>query len=912
VASYSAVIDLRVDGLQGLRTVSDRLESINRLTKQIKPVPSLFDARGSAELKGAKNELGELVKRYAEGSVKSAKFATSMAGLNAQLTTFRTIAANATVGTGEFTNALKAAELASVKLVDAELTRLNTLKDLYTRQPVGGLSAESQGPSGLTKSVLDLGKQLPASISGLRTYQAELNRVFDLVEAGSIDFRTLQAEIARVNNQMDIMQGTGAIQGPALPPSMRGNAGRRGPTVPIGGGPGLPGSPAARAADLENLMLGAGFPLLFGGGAGQVAGGILGSFVGTGFGGQILGSAIGQILEDAQKRIAEIGNAINDLNFDAFRESVIYANAELDTTVRRLLEAGEAQKAQAELAEAAFLQTGMLPAAVEDITTGVNLLGNNWNKFLGAVSGTLAIIGVPFVAALNILIGSFTKIFQFTNLILTTIGGWVKQITEGLLKLPVVRFIIERILNDTKATREEEEKRNAELQKAVDTLTREADLSEKLFALEKQRLQGSSYAVQIANKELDLKKALVQLEEEYAEKRREAAVKYAGLELENYNNQLARLEQIKQQELQLKAAQEIRILMIKRADAERSVQLERQNAAIRVQNNLIQGQASLVQALNSAQTSLNNIQIDYLESLKRGTNDLAFKFRLINQIRKLEVANAKLAYESAIAQIKAQKRLAELAVQQAALKLRNLEIDYLSAAARGDELTNYAKAIYAGESALEIARQNLDFAIRTGDAQARVAEETYKAAVRAADYKAIMSAAAAQQEAVAAAAERTANATERTAAASGWKVLSKEQDPTKPGYYAERINEEGRRETVRTFTKGAVRMFAKGGYVAGPTQAVIGEGGEGEYVIPESKAARFAMNYLTGSRGDSAVPQMAEGGYVGPINIQTGPVMQQEGKRYVTLVDMENALQTLASSLLNNNRSAGGRRYQGV
>lgn len=909
MASYSAVIDLRVDGLQGLRTVSDRLESINRLTKQIKPVPSLFDKRGTAELKTAKNELGELVKRYADGSVKSAKFATSMAGLNAQLTTFRTIAANAKVGTDNFTNALKAAENASVKLVDAELTRLATLEKLYTR-PEGEARF---GPTGMTSEVLNLGKTLPTSISALRTYSAELNRVFELVEAGSIDFRTLQQEIARVNQAMDVAVGAGPVQGPALPPSMRGNAGRGGARSPIGGAPGMKGSPAGLAARAENLMLGAGFPLLFGGGAGQVAGGLIGSLFGTGFGGQILGSAIGQILEDAQKRIAEIGNAINDLNFDAFRDSVIYANAELETTVRRLLEAGEAQKAQNELAEAAFLQTGMLPAAVDDITAGVNLLGNIWNKFLGAISGTLSILGVPFVAALNVILSGLTKIFQYANWILTAIGGWIKALLEPLMKLPFMQAIIERILNDTKATTEESEKRNAELIKAVDTLTREADLSEKLFALEQQRLQGSSYAVQIANKELDLKKALVQLEEEYNEKRREAAVKYGGLELENYNNQLARLQQIKEQELQLKAAQEVRILMIKRADAERSVQLERQNAAIRVQNNLIQGQASLTQSLNGAQTTLNNLQIDYLEFLKRGAQDLGFKIRLINTIRKLEIENAKLAYQSAIAQIKAQKRLAELAVQQAALKLKNLQIDYLSAAARGDELTNYAKAIYAGEAALEIAKQNLNFAVRTGNAQARVAEETYKAAVRAADYKAIMSAAAAQQEAVAAAAERTANATERTAAASGWRVLSKEKDPTKPGYSAERINEQGRRETVRTFKKTpGLRIFGEGGYVTGPTRALIGEAGENEYVIPESKAGRFAMNYLTGSRGDSAIPHMGEGGYAGPINIQTGPVMQQEGKRYVTLVDMENALQTLASSLLNNNRSAGGRRYQGV
>ena len=48
----------------------------------------------------------------------------------------------------------------------------------------------------------------------------------------------------------------------------------------------------------ESLALGVGFPLLFGGGAGSIAGSAAGSFVGKdGFGGQILGGAIGQVID---------------------------------------------------------------------------------------------------------------------------------------------------------------------------------------------------------------------------------------------------------------------------------------------------------------------------------------------------------------------------------------------------------------------------------------------------------------------------------------------------------------------------------------------------------------------------------------------------------------------------------------
>jgi len=53
-------------------------------------------------------------------------------------------------------------------------------------------------------------------------------------------------------------------------------------------------------------------------------------------------------------------------------------------------------------------------------------------------------------------------------------------------------------------------------------------------------------------------------------------------------------------------------------------------------------------------------------------------------------------------------------------------------------------------------------------------------------------------------------------------------------------------------------IFAEGGYVTGPTNALIGEGGEPEFVIPESKM-RGAMNrYAAGARGPSVIPGNGE------------------------------------------------------
>jgi hypothetical protein len=110
-----------------------------------------------------------------------------------------------------------------------------------------------------------------------------------------------------------------------------------------------------------------------------------------------------------------------------------------------------------------------------------------------------------------------------------------------------------------------------------------------------------------------------------------------------------------------------------------------------------------------------------------------------------------------------------------------------------------------------------------------------------------------------------------------------------------------------------IPQFAKGGVVDSPTLAMVGEGNEREYIIPESKMARASANYLGGVRGNAAIQSQGSSRSSSPtIQIQTGPVLQQNNQQYVTIADMEKALTTLTDSLLLNNRTFGGRSYQGV
>lgn len=57
--------------------------------------------------------------------------------------------------------------------------------------------------------------------------------------------------------------------------------------------------------------------------------------------------------------------------------------------------------------------------------------------------------------------------------------------------------------------------------------------------------------------------------------------------------------------------------------------------------------------------------------------------------------------------------------------------------------------------------------------------------------------------------------------------------------------------------------FAEGGFVTGPTRALIGEGGEPEYVIPASKMRGAMSRYASGARGSSVIPAGSDGGDMG-------------------------------------------------
>ena len=185
--------------------------------------------------------------------------------------------------------------------------------------------------------------------------------------------------------------------------------------------------------DLESMMLGAGFPLLFGGGVGSVGGSIAGSglaamFGVSGFGPQIFGSAIGQMLETAVLKASELGKALSTLSMDGLKESGIRFTAELEKQVNLLKEAGEIEKAREVINAQVQMQIGASGGSLKDINGAVNLLKAGWDDLVGAAGAFLGIVSAPLLVALGAILKVVAMIFQGWNIAL----GWARELVVAV------------------------------------------------------------------------------------------------------------------------------------------------------------------------------------------------------------------------------------------------------------------------------------------------------------------------------------------------------------------------------------------------------------------------------------------------------------------------------------------------
>ena len=186
-----------------------------------------------------------------------------------------------------------------------------------------------------------------------------------------------------------------------------------------------------RAKQRQGRLLGAGFPLLFGGGIGSVAGSVLGSLgakPGEEFGAQIFGSAIGTQLEQLVRRANALGDAIDQISFDKLEEQSIIISGELRAQVNILKELGRQDEARAILAREVEKRTGANADVTRDVNRQVQLLNAGFSELANSAGTTLAIVGGPLLTGIGTISFLVAELFKTFNRGVSTLRSLIPDL----------------------------------------------------------------------------------------------------------------------------------------------------------------------------------------------------------------------------------------------------------------------------------------------------------------------------------------------------------------------------------------------------------------------------------------------------------------------------------------------------
>ena len=968
-ASYPAVIDLRVNNLAALKELESGTKRVTNLFNQIKQQRNLFDQSvGKAATREVTRNLSKLMEGFAgakesarqfqvtlekttkEGTVESTKnvnmYSKTLAGLGSQLRTVDQILANSTVAQKEFNNALVVANKLSTEL---------------TRNQLKAAAAGAKAGAGGVKGLLALGQQLPNTVKALELYQLELQDTLRIVNIGSKEYRELALAIAAVNKQLAIAEGRGNIQGPKLPPGFN----ERGRIESRGGGK-KQGPGALQTAG--QFGLGTGFPLLFGGGAGQVIGGGVGTALAGAFGAtgqaamglQIGLSAIIGKAEELITRFRAVGNAINSLSMDALADSFITVNAETRTLVRRLVEAGDAQSAVSVAANEVYKQTRLTPDSVSDITNNLNVLSNVWDEVVATVAGLVSLVTKDFITGLSVVLKIVSQIAKGMNVVLQkaqeiskteffkTILGTVPGVGPALL---AYKEITEQVQKNTKGISEEEEKSLAIATSKADKLQTEFIRSKELYNLERTRTKGKTAAEQLINAKIKKSSDLKKLEFETEDKILAIRTEHAGVEdsvlqkMIGAEKALAKIKElrindafvIKQQNIDLTAQRELD----KQAKENLKVRIEQHKiaqGAIKAQTTLLAGQVQIfnlqaqaaqsvfavTQARNKSELSALKLEESRLQrqlaNLQRIDKFYGKQREIINKIANNRKKQAQIEFKveqqsikQMVAKAQVQRQLVKFEVQKIDLQILLLRLQAEEIRDTQKKLERLAEINQQSKISAEIAKQmtisadkSLASAKEIAKFQKLSAQHLLDGKLESIEAERVDARRAVHAASIAKSAKAAASATSSGSSAGsslGERVSNSIRSATTLGPAG--------RSTGTVSTSGPIdpevynkvmSMRPSGGY-AHPGQLME---------ALDKEQAAFDTNNLIRARRASAIPGYAEGGYTGSINIQTGPVMQQDNETYLTMGQFEEGMRELTESLSRGGRSYGSRQFQGV
>ncbi len=343
-----------------------------------------------------------------------------------------------------------------------------------------------------------------------------------------------------------------------------------------------------------------------------------------------------------------------------------------------------------------------------------------------------------------------------------------------------------------------------------------------------------------------------------------------------------------------------------------------QSRAIDAQVASLQRGASINAARYQAEAAINNLHGKQLERQYQLANTAQQRMRIAVEMFKQQVQAAQIEYRQELENIKLEQRKVELQYEAARTKYQEIEAEGKLQILKAGSVEEEIKKKTALDEALASQNAVIESAAEAVETQAEIVKYQEQTAAAQLETKKLTAQMGLEQKLVSkeiGLSDAQARNLSRTVASNITQTSQFAVEMSKVAGQTERAaNAMQRLQFYRSKGGGSstqkVPAFAKGGIVSRPTLAIVGEGGESEYIVPESKAASFSANYLSGARGESALGNSNGGSAT--VNITTGPVLQQDGQRYVTLGDLESAMQQVVGTVLSNGRTSGGRRYAGI
>ena len=670
-------------------------------------------------------------------------------------------------------------------------------------------------------------------------------------------------------------------------------------STPIRGGANIAGSPLARLGGmkkLEQIGLGAGFPLLFGGGAGSILGGAVGGAMGS-FGAQIAFSAIGQQVDAFIASVVNVGTALTSASgtIEMFREKNLFSSDAVKEHALQLEEQGKMQELATVLAKDLASQIGK--NAVESF----QVLGDETKEFL-------RIINHLFLAVQGFVAGPLAKFLSAIN---TVLGGVSADIQFGSLQGSLTgeaRAEFDKIVAEKQGTRNltaRERQRAIRKGESTDPVLGRLTSKVKQEVLKDSRIEKLRQTIAI--------KGRTNLDDRLGLKPpKNAAAEKAAREEERLQKRLAKLDQERLKVIEISRFKEKIALAEAAGDAQRVIRLQGEQRLAEIEQRRLDKLIGVtnqqeIQKINSL--ALARTQAAQLETDRKLTEEQRKRQEFFDDtVQGLEhqLALATATTETEREQLRIQERLRKLGednnlsggqlsrigglmqqlseanspinkfITQSVNSLNNLEqravqVSQSIGSAIGSSLVNGLQGLITGAQSVKEVFANMLKSI------ANILAE--QAAQMIGTYIAIGIA--------------------RLFAGMG---SGGGPDPNSAGVGS--VLQGGGFTTGNMADQAVAGTFkyAQGGYVSRPTNALIGEGGEPEYVIPESKMRTAMSRYSRGSRGNSVIPEsgateaMGEGGgtaVAAPIDVRY-TVERINSIDYVTADQFQTGMQQAA------------------